>query len=163
MINRPSTIRAIKHLTAFGDTDIFPRLPELRFLSDKSDEISAELEKLTVGSYSPQAATEMLVPKSTKSFRIAHQLTAMDSLIYLASVLENAPSFESVRVSSDEEVAFSYRFLEGDGPRVFRIDGSFHDWLIKLKEYGGESTATDKRMVLRPTYLISTKEFIFIA
>lgn len=117
-------------------------------MSDKSDEISAELEKLTVGSYSPQAATEMLVPKSTKSFRIAHQLTAMDSLIYLASVLENAPSFESVRVSSDEEVAFSYRFLEGEGPRVFRIDGSFHDWLIKLKEYGGESTATDKRMVV---------------
>lgn len=148
MIGKDSTLRAIGHLKAFGDTDIFPRLPEIRFLEEAADEIGDEIAKLTVGTYHPQSAIELLVPKSSKSFRIAHQLTAIDTLLYTASLIENAASLETQRVDTSEGIAFAYRYQDGEGPRLFEVGTSFHDWLIKLCEFGGEAEKHDDRIVI---------------
>jgi hypothetical protein len=148
MISEASTKRAIQHIRAFGDTDIFPRLPEARFIEDCSDALANEVCRLNIGQYNPQSAIELLVPKSTKSFRIAHQLSAIDTLLYTASVIENAPALEERRVAEGDGVAFAYRYLDGEGPRLFSVGTSFHDWLIKLSEVGGETGADDPRVVI---------------
>lgn len=148
MISIASTLRAVKHLVTFGDTDIFPRLPEIEFLRAKTEEISKAVNKVQPGDFSSSSALELLVPKGTRSFRIAHQLDVFDSLFYLASVIEVAPDLERIRVPAKDETAFSYRFVKGDGPRLFSVGGSFHDWIMKLAEFGGEAKIDDQRMVI---------------
>lgn len=82
-----------------------------------------------------------MVPKSRRGFRIAHQLSAHDTLIYLASVIENAEILESLRTPVDEGTAFSYRYKNGEGPRIFEVGGTYHDWMVKLTEFGGTPAA----------------------
>ncbi|NIJ36502.1 hypothetical protein FHR22_001151 [Sphingopyxis panaciterrae] len=149
MLGEESIRTAVNHLVAFGDTDIFPALPELRFFGEKIDEVVKILSKLTPGDYIPSTAQEFLVPKSSNSFRIAHQLTSQDTLIYLASVLDNAEEIEGMRTPADEGVAFSYRYLKGIGPKIFDPECSYHDWLEKITDFGGVIVPqNDKRVVV---------------
>jgi hypothetical protein len=50
-------------LTRFGDTDVFPHLPELIFLRDCEADILKELEALDLDSYGPGSAVEALVAR----------------------------------------------------------------------------------------------------
>ena len=68
---------AIKHLCRYGDTDVFPHLPELAFYSEKSKAVVAELAELDLDNYIPSGAIEVLAPKNRYGFRIAHQLPAL--------------------------------------------------------------------------------------
>jgi hypothetical protein len=61
----------------------------------------------------------MLTPKSWLGFRIAHQLTAADNVIYLAALLDCAPKLEAARLPKDDNEAFAYRFAEGESVRIF--------------------------------------------
>ena len=149
MLGEDSIRTAINHLVAFGDTDIFPALPELRFFGEMADDVVKILSKLSPGEYSPSTAQEFLVPKSSNSFRIAHQLTGQDTLIYLASVLDNAEDIEAIRTPAEEGVAFSYRYIKGIGPKIFDPECSYHDWLEKITNFGGVTVSKgDKRIVV---------------
>jgi O6-methylguanine-DNA--protein-cysteine methyltransferase len=91
----PDSLRAaIAHLSHYGDTDIFPHLPELSFFADEKDAVVAELVKLDLDTYTPAGAVEALAPKGRYSFRIAHQLPALDTLLLLACVQD--PFFERI-------------------------------------------------------------------
>jgi hypothetical protein len=79
---KAAALRAIKHIGAFGDTDLFPPLPEMKCLVEKADDVAAAFEVLTVGNYKPGNCIETLTPKSWLGFRIAHQLTAADNVVY---------------------------------------------------------------------------------
>src|SRR3546814_15174665 len=81
MISAESVTRANRHLGAFGDTDLFPRLPEMRCFIEGPDAIAADCQALNVGQYAPASAIETLTPKSWLGFRIAHQPTASDNVI----------------------------------------------------------------------------------
>lgn len=148
MLQRQSVIRAIDHLEAVGDTDLFPRLPELRFLSVAKDEIADFLEKLSVGNYNPVSSVEVLTPKSDLGFRIGHQLTATDSLVYTASVIECAEGIESLRASTSGDIAFSYRYDSNGGARLFHKNRGFHDWLGHLSSLGDNGPFDDAKPVL---------------
>src|SRR5215813_9815306 len=79
---------AVGHLCRYGDTDIFPHLPELAFFVDERMAAVAELATVDLDSYDPAGAVEALAPKSRYGFRIAHQLPALDTVLLLASVVE---------------------------------------------------------------------------
>jgi hypothetical protein len=113
MISEASVRRAINHLGSFGDTDLFPRLPEMRCFLERPGTIAKDCERLNIGQYAPVSAIETLTPKSWLGFRIAHQLTAADNVIYLAALLDCAPNLESARLPKDDNEAFAYRFAEG--------------------------------------------------
>jgi Reverse transcriptase (RNA-dependent DNA polymerase) len=126
---------AIKHLCRYGDTDIFPHLPELVFLSDERDAAIAELSKLDLDSYTPGGALEALAPKSRYAFRIAHQLSALDTLLLLACVIEIGESIEAKRQPKAGSGAFSYRFSVDRGSgQIFRADRTFKDWLHRQQD-----------------------------
>lgn len=118
---------AVDHMHRFGDTDIFPHLPELLFFAEQKSAVVDELAALDLDSYSPGGAMECLAPKSRYGFRIAHQLGAVDSILLLASVIEIAPSIERVRQPGPE--AFSYRFGVGPNGQIFLSGRSFKAWL----------------------------------
>ena len=81
MISEASVRRAIDHLGSFGDTDLFPRLPEMRCFLQRPGTIAKDCKSLNIGQYTPTGVVETLTPKSWLGFRIAHQLTASDSVI----------------------------------------------------------------------------------
>ena len=49
-----SIAHAIKHLCKYGDTDVFPHLPELSFLKEREADVTKELTELNM--YSPGGA-----------------------------------------------------------------------------------------------------------
>lgn len=120
---------AVQHICRYGDTDVFPRLPEIAFLRDRETEVIAELKKLDLDSYAAGSAFEALSPKSRYGFRIVHQLSLIDNLLLLGAVIEIAPKIEAHRPLSKGIEAFSYRFLPDQKGGLFRSDRSYKDWL----------------------------------
>lgn len=129
----PSLTKAIKHLCKYGDTDVFPHLPELAFFREESANIVEELRHLDLDSYNPGGALEALAPKGRYSFRIAHQLSAVDSVLLLATVLEIAPLIETQRTPPNGIEAFSYRFDAAAEESLFLVGHTFKDWLNAQK------------------------------
>ena len=61
-LSAASLAHAIKHLCKYGDTDVFPHLPELSFLREQETEVIEELRDLDLDTYSPGGAFEALSP-----------------------------------------------------------------------------------------------------
>ena len=95
---------SITHLVRYGDTDIFPHLPELAFFADEG----AALAKLDLDSYTPAGAIEALAPKERYSFRIARQLSALDAVLLLACVIDIGDKIEAKR----QPVIYSIFFIQ---------------------------------------------------
>jgi hypothetical protein len=129
-ITRASLEAAVSHLVRYGDTDIFPHLPELAFFADERTTIIDELSKLDLDTYTPAGAIEALAPKARYSFRIAHQLSALDTVLLLGCVIDIGDKIEAKRQPATHIRSFSYRFLlEGTNGGVFRSDRTYKDWL----------------------------------
>lgn len=120
---------AIRHLRRYGDTDVFPHLPEIAFLRERESQVVDELESLDLDSYSPAGAVDALAPKSRYAFRIVHQMPMLDTLLLLAAVLEVGPLIEKHRLSPAGIEVFSYRFRLGRDGRIFRNDRTYKHWL----------------------------------
>lgn len=128
--------RAIDHLSRFGDTDLFPSLPEMRCYAECADNAAEEFSKLTAGNYKPQHCIESLTPKGSLGFRISHQLSATDNIVYLAATIVAAPELEGYRLAADTNRSFAYRFVEGESARLFARGRSYHDWINYLTKFG---------------------------
>jgi len=134
-LSESSLKTALRHLSRYGDTDIFPHLPELKFFADEEDKVIAELKNLNLDSYNPNGAIECLAPKSRLGFRIAHQLSAVDNLLMLASAIEIGGLIEARRLPSNALESFSYRFSANDKGEVFDVGHTYKDWLLRQKEF----------------------------
>lgn len=156
MISEASVRRAISHLGSFGDTDLFPRLPEMRCFIERPDAISKDCASLNIGQYTPTGAIETLTPKSWLGFRIAHQLTAADNVIYLASLLDCAPSLEKSRLPKEDNEAFAYRFEAGESVRIFEAARGYHQWIAHLVGFGGAENPFSED---RPAILTDISDF----
>lgn len=88
---------ALRHLCRYGDTDIFPHLPELAFFADQEPGVATELSSVDLDSYSPGGAIEALAPKSRYGFRIAHQLSPLDNVFMLGCAIELGAAIEALR------------------------------------------------------------------
>ena len=134
-VSTASLEAAIRHLCRYGDSDIFPHLPELAFFADEQKAVVAELAKLDLDSYLPAGAVEALAPKGRYSFRIAHQLPALDTLLLLACVVEIGEKIEGKRQPVARARTFSYRFsVDAKSGQLFRGDRTYKDWLHKQQE-----------------------------
>jgi hypothetical protein len=134
---------AIRHLCRYGDTDIFPHLPELAFFADEEKAVIAEIAKLDLDTYTPAGAVEALAPKGRFSFRIAHQFPALDTLLLLACVVEIGEKIEAKRQPVTRARAFSYRFsVNAKSGQLFRGDRTYKDWLHKQQDI----IATNKKI-----------------
>src|ERR1700733_9870466 len=102
--------RAIDHLAKFGDTDIFPHLPEIHFLSEKKDEVCAELSALDLDGFNPVQAIETIAPKSRYGFRIVQQMPMLETLLFTSALIEIGTDLETIKRPLDEDGPFAYRF-----------------------------------------------------
>jgi hypothetical protein len=120
---------AIRHICKYGDTDVFPHLPELAFLRDKEGEVISAVQAIDLDAYNPGGAVESLGPKSRYGFRIVHQLTILDTVTLLASVIAVGDRIEKYRRPVNDITAFSYRFSPDDTGNLFRPKHTYRDWL----------------------------------
>lgn len=120
---------AVEHITAYGDTDIFPYPFELKFLQDRKAEVAKELGSLDLYTYHPMSLVEALVPKSKFGFRTAHQPFPIDTAIYTALVLRIFDAVEEGRDPKENNRAFSYRKTPGLNPSLFHEDRTYRNWL----------------------------------
>lgn len=134
-LSRASLERALDHICAYGDTDVFPHLGELHFLRDKRDEVLSELSVLDINSYQPLQAVEVLAPKSRFGFRIVHQLHFVDTILFTAAVIEIGEELENLKSSEGNSGPFAYRFDATGGKSLFQSGHTFRDWLIWQKSY----------------------------
>jgi Reverse transcriptase (RNA-dependent DNA polymerase) len=104
----------------------------MRCFVERPGTIAKDCERLNIGQYNPVGVVETLTPKSWLGFRIAHQLTASDNVIYLAALLDCAPNLEAARLPKDDNEAFVYRFAEGESLRIFEPARGYHHWLAHL-------------------------------
>jgi len=128
-LSAASLTHAIKHLCRYGDTDVFPHLPELAFLREQETAVVKELEDLDLDTFDPVGAIEALGPKSRFGFRIVHQLPLVDTVLLLAAVIEIGPLIETHRQVAENLRAFSYRFQPDEKGMLFRLDRTFKEWL----------------------------------
>jgi hypothetical protein len=128
-LSKSSLLNATKHLCKYGDTDVFPHLPELVFLHERQADIVKELAELDLDTYSPGNAIEALGPKSRYAFRMVHQMPLLDTILLVAAVVEVGDKIEAHRPPSNGMEAFSYRFSLDQKGGLFRTDRSYKDWL----------------------------------
>ena len=127
--------RAINHLCKYGDTDVFPHLPELAFFREESANIVDELKELDLDTYNPAGVIEALAPKSRYSFRMTHQLNAVDNVLFLASVAEIGEYIEALRQPASSINAFSYRFDNDPESYLFLNGHTYKDWLRAQRRF----------------------------
>jgi len=120
-----SLTKAIRHVCKYGDTDVFPHLPELIFLHEQEADVVAELANLDLDVYTPDTAIEALAPKSRFGFRLVHQLPVIDTVLLLAAVIEIGASIEAKRL----DITFSYRFGPDNAGAVFKPNHTYREWL----------------------------------
>lgn len=146
-----STKRAIMHLGQLSDTDILPPLFEFRFFSDAADAIAEKLEKFNFGTYAPKSCFEVLSPKTRLSFRIAHQLYPVDTLLYTSAVLDIAPEIEKMRLPI-EDGPFSYRYVnDADEAQLYSSSGTYHDWLLHVQSLCSRENPFEKQRTVIET------------
>lgn len=126
---------AIKHLCRYGDTDVFPHLPEINFLREQEAQIVAELAKLDLDVYQPGSLFEGLAPKSRLGFRIVHQLPLHDVVLLLAAVIDIGAKIEARRPSATGMEAFSYRYAPDGTGSLFEAGHTYKDWLKVQLDY----------------------------
>lgn len=129
VLKKNSLTQAVRHLCKYGDTDVFPHLPELAFIREEEEKVVDELAQLDVDTFHPSSAFETLGPKSRYGFRIVHQLPIIDTIALLAAVIEIGKLIEAHRPPDSGIEAYSYRFAANSKGEVFQRNRTYKDWL----------------------------------
>ncbi len=119
---------ALRNVTEYGDTDIFPYPIENRIFHDEQDGVLELLENYHANFEDyivryPPAHISSLVPVSYTGFRWATQLDPLWNLYFLGCVLSIAEEIENVRLPVGDNKIFSYRFSpDQDTASLFNRD-----------------------------------------
>jgi hypothetical protein len=127
--------QAILHITRYGDTDIFPHLIELAFLSEKKTEVVGTISTYDVNNFKPSHSVEALAPKSRYGFRIANQLMFLDCLMFTAAVIAIAEDLENIKGPVTSLGAFAYRYEKKEAGSIFLEGRTYRDWLGAQSTY----------------------------
>ncbi|MFJ5486899.1 RNA-directed DNA polymerase [Hansschlegelia beijingensis] len=79
-------------------------------------------------------ANEALSPKGRLSFRVAHQLPALENVLFLACVLEIGGRIQAYRNRLGQETSFSYHFQNSGEGSIFRDGHTYRDWCMYQRD-----------------------------
>ena len=114
-ISKANALFAIRNITQYGDTDVFPYPLENHWFHDQEDKVSDLLLKIDgdfegwIKKY-PLNYSTGLASVGYHGFRAATQIDPIWNAYLLALMLEIGPEVERARLSVSKEVVFSYRF-----------------------------------------------------
>lgn len=130
---------ALKHIEAYGDTDIFPvpfEYEAIRYLWEKDTRelpngstLKEYLREQDMLKWSVRDFRRSLTPKHKYGFRLSTQLDPLDTLVYHALVYEIGRDIESKRIPIDKNVVFSCRFNPNEEGRMFDTEINYGGFL----------------------------------
>lgn len=98
-------------------------------MKDREAEVASEIAKFDLDNFTPSSALEALAPKSRFGFRIVHQVPLLDTLLFLAALIEIGPQIEAQRNAKETNIAFSYRFQPEANGSIFDGSATYKAWL----------------------------------
>ncbi|WP_165420779.1 RNA-directed DNA polymerase [Rhizobium ruizarguesonis] len=128
-LDRQALLWSLEHITAHGDTDIFPYPFEFEFLREKKEDIADALAAENTATFRPLSSLDSLVPKSRHGFRVAHQLYPTDAIVLLAATVSVGQQIEAAR-GHGERPGFSYRFAPDAEFSMFAPNCRYGNWLL---------------------------------
>lgn len=108
MISEASLRWSLQFLSAHGDGDLFPKIPEIDAISSDPTDFIATVIGKQLSDLPAGPCRRFLVPKDDFSYRQATQLDPQDSIIFCALIYEYGAEIERRRLAAD--TIFSYRF-----------------------------------------------------
>ena len=126
---------AIKNITSFGDTDIFPLPFENHVLFDQKDKLTALLieafdEFDKIFAQAPPQHIGSLTPVGHTGFRWAAQLDPFWNAFLLGLILAISESIEASRLPKSSNCIFSYRVdLKPGSNKIFNDEVGFRQFL----------------------------------
>lgn len=131
MLTDESLEFARNHITAFYDTDFFPKPFEFDALWYCWDEVKDYLLRTPLAQVHTSNPRVLPWCKARGGYRIVHQLEPLDAVIYTALVHMAALHIEAARLSSS--IACSYR-IEPDGNSFFARGSGFTSYRSSCEE-----------------------------
>jgi hypothetical protein len=110
---------AIKHVAAWGDTDIFPTAFEFDAIADDWKNVKASIQSTDILNWTVRPYRRCLVPKHRFGFRISTQLDPLDFLVFTALIRDVGEKLETCRIPITENIVHSYRFAPDADGRMF--------------------------------------------
>jgi hypothetical protein len=95
------------HIEAFYDSDFFPKPDEYKAIWARWDEVKTFLSATNVGKLEFDQPRTMPARKTSRGYRIVHQLDPFAAIVYTALAHHVAAQVEAARAPQD--VAFAYR------------------------------------------------------
>lgn len=128
----------LKHLTKYYDSDFFPRQPEFEAIRHDWDSVKTDLLDLDLEQHSAKSPAINLAPKKGDQFRVVHQLTLIDAIIYTGLIYEIAEQVEEFRVPVSEQIAFSYRISPQSTGSLFSMETGWSDFKKRKRALADE-------------------------
>jgi hypothetical protein len=135
---------ALRNVTRYGDTDIFPYPIENRIFFDMEENILDLLETYHANFNEylvqfPPAHFSSLAPVSYTGFRWGTQLDPLWNLYFLGCVLSISQEIENARFSIAHETIYSYRFNpDTENSRLFISDLGWVQFMEKSQDLSQE-------------------------
>jgi len=133
-LSEKSITWAKAHLVRYGDSDFFPQCFEYDAINANWDSIKKHLLSTDVLKYPPNPHQIMYVPKANDTFRVAHRLDPIDSIVYSALVYEIAEEVEKLRVIVGDKSIYSYRISLNDQGDLFDKTSKWSDFIDRESE-----------------------------
>lgn len=126
---------ARRHLTAYYDTDFFPRPFELVAIWHKWDEAVRLLSNPGWQPFGHPVSIPWKKPRG--GYRIVHQLDPIDAVVYTASVYAVSKEIERARQPKYKQIACSYR-IDPDDHGFFVAGSGFSEYRSRCEELAGK-------------------------
>lgn len=110
---------SLKHVAAWGDTDIFPTAFEFEAISSEWNNVKASIQSVDLMKWKVRPYRRCLVPKHRFGFRISTQLDPLDFLVFTALIHEVGEKLEACRIPAADNIVHSYRFSPDADGRMF--------------------------------------------
>ena len=133
-LKRESIMRAIAHISLYGDTDLFPHLKEFEILFNNKDKLIDELVQIDLESYIWQPYRRFIIPKDDVSYRVSIQLDPIDSILFEAIAFEYGCLIEMNRISQVESIVFSNRFDPNDDGQLYNKKDSWKNYWTTIEQ-----------------------------
>lgn len=155
-LSEASVTFARNHIFKFYDSAFFVKPFEFDSIWADWDTVKAHLLETEIQDFKVASPMIMAIPKPKGGYRIVHQLSPLDSLVYTALTYEIAEAVEHRRVSDDQGVACSYRIAITSDGSLFKEDkgyGTFYQKSFDLSERYSHVLITDITNFYNSIYL----------
>src|ERR1700741_1180742 len=114
------------HLSAYWDSDFFPKAFEFYALWSQWEEVRANLSTSEIDDFQVVLPRLMAVPKPDGTFRVVHQLDPLNAIAFTAMAEMISEPIERSRPNEENRIACSYRIhLDRHTGRLFGADNGY--------------------------------------